>query len=165
MWAVDQGPGRVPAGSIWHLEGYRITFGIWNEVFALLAFSPVWLQPTLRVRVSAVNCAAVRTEFVPGAADVASGGVVEGMALRAELCSISRFGFVKGVVKEGEVRASFLRWCGGRLISLVIGGMIVTSHFLFKAKSLSPSSTTSVVLHHNRKIYQPWFPASHLNLV
>lgn len=32
------------SGSIWHLEGCRMTFGIWNEVFALLA-SLLWLQP------------------------------------------------------------------------------------------------------------------------
>lgn len=73
-----------------------------------MRFLPCWhflssgSSPTLRIRVLAVNCAAVRTKFVLGTADVASGDVVEGMALRGELCSISRFGWRKGWGRRGK---------------------------------------------------------------
>lgn len=65
-------------------------------------------SPTLRIRVLAVNCVAVRTELVLGAADAVSGDEVEGMSLRGELCSISGLAWPT-VGKDGEVRASLLR--------------------------------------------------------
>lgn len=63
-------------------------------------------SPTNRIRVSAVNCAAVRTELALGAANAASGEEVEGMSLRGELCSISGLAWWKGWGRMGEVRAS-----------------------------------------------------------
>lgn len=58
-------------------------------------------------------------------------------------------GLVEGVGKDGGSESLPLRWCvWWGLIILLIGGITnVTSHFLFKAKILSPYSTTFVVLH------------------
>lgn len=75
---------------------------------------------TLRNRVLAVNCAAVRTELVLGAADVASGGGGENVPERRAVFYFC-LGLVEGVGKDGEVRDSLLRWyicvCGVNFIS------------------------------------------------